>query len=166
MNEQAIEKVKEHFGTEILKTEEIARQTIIYVKPERILEILRMLRDDSLCAFNYLQDITCLDYMNQGMSERFCVVYNLYSFNHNSSIRIKAFVSENNPKINSVSSLWASADWAEREVYDMYGIEFLNHPNLKRILMPDDYHGYPLRKDYPLQGKGERDNFPKYTGDE
>src|SRR3989338_1654929 len=165
MNEQVIEKLKKELGKEILKTEEIARQTIIYVKPERIFEILKLLRDNSLCAFNYLQDITCLDYLNQGMAERFCIVYNLYSFNHNSSIRIKAFVSENNPKINSGSSLWASADWAEREVYDMYGIEFLNHPNLKRILMPDDYHGYPLRKDYPLQGRGERDNFPKYTGD-
>ena len=166
MNERVVEKVKESFGNEVIQVDEFAHQTILSVKPERILEILRLLKNDPECSFDYLQDICGVDYLNKGMAERFCVVYNLYSFNHNSSIRIKAFVSENNPKINSVSSLWASADWAEREVYDMYGIEFLNHPNLKRIFLPDDYHGNPLRKDYPLQGKGERDNFPKYTGDE
>ena len=160
---EVVERIKSTFADEVLSIEESAKQTAISVKPKKILRILKLLKEDSELAFDYLQDVCGVDYLNQGMPERFAVVYNLYSFKNNAHIRVKTFVPEENPAIDSVSSLWASADWAEREVYDMYGIKFNNHPNLKRILLPDGYVGHPLRKDYPLQGRGERDNFPKYA---
>ncbi len=91
------------------------------------------------------------------------MVYNLCSIGTGARARVKAFVPEGDPEIDSASALWKAAPWAEREVYDLYGIRFRNHPDLKRILMPDDYEGHPLRKDYPLQGRGERQNFPRYA---
>jgi NADH-quinone oxidoreductase subunit C len=85
--------------------------------------------------------------------------YNLYSHKDNSRLRIKVLVLENDTTISSVCSLWKGANWLEREVYDMFGITFIVHPDLKRILTPDDFKGHPLRKDYPLRGRGERENF-------
>jgi len=87
----------------------------------------------------------------------------LYSFKHNDYFRVKTWVSEVTPEADSVTSVYRSAGWAEREVWDMYGITFRNHPDLRRILMPMDYQGHPLRKDYPLTGNGERQNFPRYV---
>lgn len=161
--QKTIEKMKTHFVDEILTIEEFSKQTVVSVKPQKIVAILKLLRDDSELSYDYLQDVCGLDYMNQGKFERFAVVYNLYSYKNSSHLRIKAFVPEEEPEIDSVSSLWASADWAERETYDMYGILFKGHPNLIRILLPESYTGYPLRKDYPLRGRGERANFPKDT---
>ena len=83
----------------------------------------------------------------------------------NDPVAVKAWVPEEDPVIDSASGLWKSAPWAEREVFDMYGIEFEGHPDLKRLMLPDYYTGHPLRKDYPLTGAGERDNFPKYKRD-
>ncbi|MEK7484417.1 MAG: NADH-quinone oxidoreductase subunit C [Planctomycetota bacterium] len=160
---KTIEKIKANFAEEILNIEEYSKQTFVSVKPQQIVAILKLLRDDSELSYDYLQDICGLDYMNQGMPERFAVVYNLYSYKNSSHFRIKAFVPEEEPEIDSVASLWAAADWAERETFDMYGILFKNHPNLIRILLPELYQGYPLRKDYPLRGRGERANFPKDT---
>jgi NADH-quinone oxidoreductase subunit C len=108
-------------------------------------------------------DLTAVDWLNQGMPERFCVVYNLYSFKENTRTRVKAFVPEGDPVIDSVSSLWRAAPWAEREVWDFFGIKFKGHPGLKRIQLPENYEGHPLRKDYPLTGRGERMNFPRYV---
>ena len=110
-----------------------------------------------------LTDLTAVDYLNQGMPERFCVVYNLYSFKENVRTRVKAFVPEGDASIDSVSALWKSAPWAEREVWDLFGISFKGHPDLKRLLLPESYQGHPLRKDYPLTGKGERMDFPRYV---
>jgi NADH-quinone oxidoreductase subunit C len=136
-----------------------------WVETERgsALQVLRTLRDDPEFSFDCLMDLTAVDWLNQGMPERFCVVYNLYSFRDNAYFRVKVWVPEEDPLIDSASGLWKSAPWAEREVFDLYGIEFEGHPDLKRLVLPEYYTGHPLRKDYPLTGAGERDHFPKYN---
>lgn len=117
--------------------------------------------------FDVLSDLTAVDYMKypKDMPERFAVVYHLTSFEArpHTRLRVKAMLSEESPLIPSATDLFASAEWLEREAFDMYGIQFTGHPNLIRILLPDYYQGHPLRKDYPLKGRGERESFPKYT---
>ena len=120
---------------------------------------MTFLRDDPELAFDYLVDVTAVDRLGLDEAIRFAVVYQLYSYKHNRRFSVSVPVPEADPRIESVVSVWPGANWLEREVYDMYGIVFEGHPDLRRILMPDDFGSYPLRKDYPLHGKGERDNF-------
>ena len=119
------------------------------VDPARIVEVLRMLRDDPELEFEMLTDLTAVDYL--GEVPRFEVVYHLYSVAKNHRVRIKARVAEDAPEIESAVSLWPSADWMEREVWDLYGIRFRNHPDLRRILLYEQFDGHPLRKDYPKE---------------
>ena len=156
-----IETVTTQFADQVLGVLEHAGQKYVHVKRDRILDILRTLRDT--CGFDMLTDLTSVDYLNQGMPERFCVVYNLYSFKDNTRTRVKAFVPEGDASIDSASTLWKAAPWAEREVWDLFGIKFNNHPGLKRLMLPENYDGHPLRKDYPLTGRGERMDFPRYV---
>jgi NADH-quinone oxidoreductase subunit C len=156
-----IETIQTKFADQLIAVGEHAGQPFVSLKRDRILEILRWLRDDA--GFDMLTDLCGADYLNQGMADRFCIVYNLYSLKENIRFRIKAFVPEEDPIIDSAANLWKSAPWAEREVYDMFGIRFKGHPDLKRILLPAAYKGFPLRKDYPLIGEGERQDFPRYT---
>ena len=167
---QAVYKtMKDRFGDDVLGQTEFRKQYTFGIKPTANVTILRYLRDDPATKFEMLTDVTCIDSlrlpaeMAAEYSERFAVVYNLTSLEHGDRLRLKAYVPEDPCQIDSVAALWFCASWGEREVYDMFGIEFRNHPDLRRILMPDNYEGHPLRKDYPLKGRGERDNFPKYT---
>jgi NADH-quinone oxidoreductase subunit C len=108
--------------------------------------------------FDYIVHISSVDYL--GQKERFEVVHEFYSIRKKQRIRLKSRVSEEDCSIDSVTDIWKGADFMEREVYDMMGIRFNNHPNLTRILLPDEYdEGYPLRKDFPLRGRGWRDTF-------
>jgi NADH-quinone oxidoreductase subunit C len=111
-------------------------------------EVVRFLRDDPAMDFNYLMDLTAVDYPKD--EERFEVVYHFYSLKRNHRIRVKARVSEDDPTIDSLCDLWPAANWYEREAWDMFGVRFNNHPNLKRILMYEEFKGHPLRKDYPI----------------
>jgi NADH-quinone oxidoreductase subunit C len=156
-----IDLVKERYADQVLGVYEHAGQKYAHVKRDRILDLLRTLRDEA--GFDCLTDLTAVDYLNQGQPERYCVVYQLYSFKDNVRTRLKAFVPEDDPAIESAAPLWKSAPWAEREVWDLFGIVFRNHPDLKRLMLPDAYEGHPLRKDYPLTGRGERMNFPRYV---
>jgi len=156
-----IEIVKAKFADQVLGVGSHAKQAWVDVKRERIVDILKTIRDE--CGFDMLTDITAVDYLNQGMPERFCVVYSLYSIKDNVRTRVKAWVPEADPIIDSASALWRSAPWAEREVWDLMGIKFKGHPDLKRIQLPENYEGHPLRKDYPLTGRGERMDFPRYV---
>jgi NADH/F420H2 dehydrogenase subunit C len=126
------------------------------------------LRDDPELAFDRLADITCVDYMSfpEKKPGRFGVVYILHSLKSGRRLRVKVYLPADRPEIASATGLWKAAEWAEREVYDMYGVVFIGHPDLRRILMPDEYDGHPLRKDYPLRGRGERDAFPVYRADD
>ncbi len=121
--------------------------------------VLKHLRD--ACGFDLLVDVTCVDYLNyRDAEDRFGLVYLLANAETNERITIRTFVNEPNLTVASAVPLWAGADWLEREVFDMFGIVFEGHPDLRRILLPEEFTAYPLRKDYPLQGRGERHNFP------
>ena len=119
------------------------------IAAERIPDALRLLRDDPELAFEMLSDLTCVDYL--GEEPRFELVYHLYSVKRNHRVRIKSRVPEQDPEIASLVSLWPSADWMEREVWDLYGIRFRGHPDLRRILLYEEFEGHPLRKDYPKE---------------
>ena len=158
-----VEKLKAAMPDAVRASGSFAGQHWVETERGSTLAVLRLLRDDPDFSFDCLLDLTAVDWLNEGKQERYCVVYTLLSYRDNSYFRVKAWVPEEDPVIDSASGLWKSAPWAEREVYDMYGIEFEGHPDLKRLMLPDYYTGHPLRKDYPLTGAGERDNFPKYN---
>jgi NADH-quinone oxidoreductase subunit C len=115
-------------------------------------------------GFDMLAELTAADYLEYaGAKDRFSVVYILVNTSSGERIIVKTFLNPPELEVPSVVPLWRSADWMEREVYDMFGITFAGHPDLRRILMPDEFTAYPLRKDYPLKGRGERHNFPVIT---
>jgi NADH-quinone oxidoreductase subunit C len=124
----------------------------IVVPVARLIEIARHLRDARELAFDTCSDVTATDWPLR--PERFDVIYCLYSTRHKHRLRVKVKVSELEP-VPSVTDLWPAANWLEREVYDMFGVNFTGHPDRRRILMPDDWQGFPQRKDYPLEGPGE-----------
>jgi NADH-quinone oxidoreductase subunit C len=154
-----VRRIRTQVPDAVLAVSDAFGEETIVVQKDRIGEVMACLRDDPALLFNYLVDITAVDRLYLDDPVRFTVVYHLYSYTYNRRLRVKAPVPEEAPNIASVVALWPSADWTEREVYDMYGIVFEGHPDLRRLLMPDDFGSYPLRKDYPLHGKGERDNF-------
>ena len=131
----------------------------IVVAPQSLLAALRRLRDS--CAMDMLVDVTCVDYLNyRGAEDRFGLVYLLASTTTNRRLTVRTFVNDSEPSVASAVGLWAGAEWLEREVWDLFGIRFEGHPDLRRIVMPEPFVGHPLRKDYPLQGLGERHNLP------
>lgn len=148
---QIADRIKDKFPDEVLEIKEFIGQVSVTIKKKRILEICRYLHDETDLYFNYLTDICGVDYLGK-KENRFEVVYHLYSIKHRHRIRLKAEVSENDPVIDSVIPVWTGGNWHERECFDMYGIVFNGHPDLRRILLPEDWEGYPLRKDYPLKG--------------
>jgi NADH-quinone oxidoreductase subunit C len=119
------------------------------VARERIVDVMRLLRDDAECAFEMMSDICAVDYL--GEDPRFEVVYHLYSLAKNHRLRVKVRVPESDAVVDSLTGLWNSANWMEREVFDLYGIRFRHHPDLRRILLYDEFQGHPLRKDYPKE---------------
>jgi len=111
-----------------------------------------------------LIDVTAVDLLEyEGATDRFRVVYLLLSSNSGERLEVNTHVNDPDPSLRSVYDLWNAADWIEREVYDMYGIRFTGHPNFKRLLLPQEFASFPLRKDYPVKGRGERHNFPVIT---
>jgi len=134
------------------------------VRREDILPVLTFLKNDPALEFDYLSDVTAVDHLYlelKEMPERYAVVYNLTSTARGHRFRIKAAVPEADPRLPSAVTIWKAALWGEREAHDMFGIVFDGNPDLRRLLMPADYDGFPLRKDYPLRGRGERESFPQ-----
>jgi NADH-quinone oxidoreductase subunit C len=125
----------------------------VIVVTARLLEVARYLRDNSGTAFDYCSDVTAVDWLARP-GERFDVVYCLYSTDRRARVRMKTRVADGDG-VPSVAGVWAAANWLEREVWDMFGIRFVGHPDLRRILMPEEWQGHPERKDYPLEGPGE-----------
>ncbi len=141
-------------------------QLWVRIPPEALTEVMRFLFHDERCHFNQLADLAGVDYLNYPDAEdRFAVIYSLLSLPLNHRLWVKVFVNDPDPEVPSVTSIWRGAEWPEREVYDMFGIRFSGHPDLRRILMPQNFVDYPLRKDYPLHGKGEREDFEVVTRD-
>lgn len=155
------DKLKTAFPDHVVESKEALGEFTIVVKPQRIVEIAAFLRDDPETAFNQLSDVTAVDYFDRRdlldpALGRYEVVYHLNSLSHHRRLRIKARLPESNPEIDSVYTVFRLAGFGEREVYDLMGIKFRGHPDLRRIFMPEDYDGHPLRKDYPVEGKGWR----------
>lgn len=143
-----LEGLKKQFPGEILSGQSFLGQSIYTVKPGVLYDVMLSLRDHSESPFDYMIDISALDYL--GDRERFLMVYQLYSYATKRLLRVKSRFAEGDP-VPSMTSIWKTADWLEREVYDMFGILFSGHPDLKRILLPEDWHGFPLRKDYDIK---------------
>ncbi len=133
----AVEGVKDFRGERTLR-----------IKREHIVAACRLLRDDPDLQYNYLSDVSATDYWPE--EPRFCVNYHLLSFTHNYRLRLSVYVSGDDPQVPSVTLLWPSASFQEREAYDMFGVIFTGHPDLRRVLMPEDWEGHPQRRDYPL----------------
>jgi NADH-quinone oxidoreductase subunit C len=122
----------------------------IYMAREAIREACALLRDDTNCSFNYLSDVTCVDWYPS--DPRFEVIYHLLSIPNKERVRLKVKLSGEMPALDSVTSIWPGANYFEREVFDLFGIRFNGHPYLRRLLMPENWEGHPLRKDYPVEG--------------
>jgi len=150
------QKIAAQYPDAVEEVYEFRGDTWLYIRKERLLEVCRLLRDDPDLGYLYISDITAIDwlpYWEKGEKpKRFEVVYNLYSPVHFQRIFLKVRV-DDGESVPSVMGIWEGASYPEREVYDMFGIPFEGHPNLKRILMPDDWVGHPLRKDFPLGGE-------------
>ena len=145
-----VRKLKAQFGEAIGEALEFIRQLSVTVDGARIVEICDFLKRDEEVSFNYLSDLTCVHYPDR-RDAPFEIVYNLFSISSNERVRLKVRTSE---AVESVTSVWPAANWLEREVFDLFGIRFSNHPDLRRLLLPPDWEGYPLRKDFPLEFVG------------
>ena len=148
------------FPDAFLEVTEFRGMLSIHIRGGLILDLLRMLKTDPRFAYNFLADVTAVDHLKKGGHTRYSVVYHLLNQYDAKRIVVHAWVDEENPALPSVYSLWKTADWQEREVFDLFGIRFEGHPDLRRIMNPEDFGFHPLRKDYPLRGRGERDDFP------
>src|SRR5262245_13784165 len=150
----------ERFGDAVKRT--VFRDNVRYVvAPDRLIEVMTVLKG---AGFDYLADIAGIDYLHYpNATDRYGLVYALANTDTAERVYVKVFVNDPDPAVPSVYPLWKGADWMEREVYDMYGVVFDGHPDLRRILMPEGFASYPLRKDYPLRGRGERHNFASVT---
>ncbi|MGP1271888.1 MAG: NADH-quinone oxidoreductase subunit C [Phycisphaerales bacterium] len=163
--------VKEAFPDAPLRGTEFRGQSTLIVRPEDLHRVMRFLRDDERCRFGFLSDVFGVDYLGypSAMPGRFAVIYNLCSYDRDDRFFVKVFLDPSLPTggidedpalyLDSVTDLWPGAEWNEREVFDMFGIRFRNHPDLRRILTWESYPAHPLRKDYPIKGAGEREMY-------
>ena len=161
---RVLEQLREKFGEALLEDAESENGVVVVVNKEKSYPFLEYLKTE--LAYSFLVDVTAVDNSNLESElmkydyARFMVVYQLYTYQGETPrIRVKVPVNEKDLKIRTVTDLWKGANWLERETYDMFGIDFEGHPDLRRILMPDDFEGHPLQKDYPLRGRGERESF-------
>lgn len=152
------ERIQREFPKAFREAKEWRGDLAVTVARESLHQVARYLHDDPDMSFDYIVHVSSVDWPQD--EERFEVVYELYSLRKRHRIRLKTRVPESDCHVDSLTDVWKGCDFMEREVYDMMGIRFRNHPDLRRILMPDEYEeGYPLRKDFPLRGKGWRDTF-------
>lgn len=163
--------VKEAFPAKKFRATEFRGQSTLIVEPGDLHEVMRFLKSDPRTDYNFLSDVAGIDYLNYPAKQigRFAVVYNLICFARDDRFFVKVFLDPSRPTdgieedpalyVDSVTDIWPGAEWPEREVFDMLGIRFRNHPDLRRILLWEDYPAHPLRKDYPLRGRGEREQY-------
>ncbi len=146
-----VEALKSKFPDDVLDIKEFRGETTIVVKSQSIEGVCRYLRDTPGLIFNFLSDISPVDYYpDYSRPGRFGVSYHIYSLLYNRRMRVKTFLSEDDPTVPTITTIWPAANWLEREAHDMMGISFEGHPDLRRLLMPDDWFGHPHRRDYPL----------------
>jgi len=150
VNQRVLEKLKAQFSDAILESNEFRDELTVVVPKERIAEVCRFLKFDAELRYDLLADLCGIDMYTP--VKRFGVLYNLYSLKNKHRFRVKTFTEEDDPKVPTVTGVWATANWHERETYDMFGILFTGHPDLRRIYMPEEFEHHPLRKDFPLMG--------------
>lgn len=150
LKERVLEKLQQQFKDSIQAVEELAGDVVVTVRKSDIVHICTFLRDNPELSFDCLRDVLGIDQYRP--EERFEVVYNLYSLKNKHRFFLKVKVEESDPKVPTVAGVWPAANWGEREAYDMYGIIFEGHPDLRRIYMPEEFEYYPLRKEFPLMG--------------
>jgi NADH-quinone oxidoreductase subunit C len=161
-HDEVLNTLRGRLGADALTTSAFRDNRRVHVGPGRLFPLLKCLREE--CGFDLLAELSAADYLHYpDAKDRYGVWYVLVNPAANLRLFVKTVVNDPEPVLPSVYSLWRGADWMEREVYDMYGVVFEGHPDLRRILMPDEFTAYPLRKDYPLRGRGERHNFPTLT---
>ena len=146
MSQKALERLKGRFGDDVLETHAFRGDETAVLARSTLVAACRFLRDDAELELSMLTDITAVDLLPQ--KPRFEVVYQLYSIRRRHRLRLKIRVPEEDPVVDSASELWRNADWLEREIWDLYGIRFRGHPDLRRILLYEEFEGHPLRKDY------------------
>ncbi len=163
MEDKLREFFNSRFADAVVKEDNFRNEQSFFIKPQYLVEICQTLLDESELDIRFLSDITSLDWLNheQEKDGRFEVVYNLYSISHHYRFFIKVRLPEENPTIQTLTNLWSGADWMEREVYDLMGINFDGHPNLTKILTADELEGHPLRKDFPLTYEVPQFNWNK-----
>ena len=162
ISETILTSLRDCLSPEKFSTSEFRDNNRIIVISDALNKTLECLK--TRCGFDMLIDITAADYLHYpDAKDRFGVIYVLLNTTSGQRLYVKTFLNEPDLTIPSAFPLWRGADWMEREVYDMFGIHFEGHPDLRRILMPEEFTAFPLRKDYPLRGRGERHNFPMIT---
>ena len=144
-----VDKVKQQFGAAVTEAVATLGQQILRVNKQSLVELCRFLHDDPEAAFDMCADLTLVHWPDR-KDQEFDLVINLYSVPHNRRLRVKASLAEGD-SCSSVTGVWSGADWMEREAYDMFGVKFEGHPDLRRILLPEDWPGFPLRKEYPIE---------------
>jgi NADH-quinone oxidoreductase subunit C len=156
-SQATIDGLQQHFPE--LTFSEYRTQTRVVVSADKLTDTMSVLKDE--LGFDLLVDITCVDYLHyRDATDRFGLVYLVSNTETAERLTLRVMLNEPNLSVASLVPLWEGANWMEREVFDMFGISFEGHPDLRRILMPPEFTAHPLRKDYPLQGRGERHNFP------
>jgi len=144
-----------------IEAREFRGQWWIDVPRERVLDVLRLLKEDPDLGFVFLNDVTCTDHPEE--EPRFRVVWVLTSFSRKERFRVRTRCPEEDPVVPSATPLWAGADWLEREAFDMFGVKFAGHPDLRRILMPEDFDAFPLRKEFPMEGTRSDRQWAKWV---
>jgi NADH-quinone oxidoreductase subunit C len=150
---ELLQRLRDRFGAAVVETHEHRGDATAVVDRAALLDALRFCRDELALRFDVLMDLTAVDYSRYPGREdgpRFEVVYHLYSLGHNHRLRLKTRVEEDDAEVPSAVGLWPIADWFEREVWDMFGVRFAGHPDLRRLLLYEEFVGHPLRKDYPI----------------
>jgi NADH-quinone oxidoreductase subunit C len=160
--EETLGRLKQRFGEGAFTTSEFRDNFRVHVEAGRLHPVLEYLAHG--CGFDMLAELGGADYLHYpGAKDRYGVWYCLLNTSTGERLVVKTFTNDPDPQLPSAYPLWKGADWMEREVYDMYGVEFVGHPDLRRILLPDEFTSFPLRKDYPMRGRGERHNFQTIT---
>ena len=157
-----LETLTQRFGADSFTQSQFRDNRRVHVVAEKLFDVMKVLKEE--CGFDMLAEIAGVDYLHYpNARDRYGVVYGLTNTTTGERVWIKVLLNDPEPTVASVYPLWKGADWMEREVYDMFGVVFAGHPDLRRILMPEEFAAFPLRKDYPLRGRGERHNFPPIT---
>jgi NADH-quinone oxidoreductase subunit C len=163
-NHPLVQKIRQHFADAVIEASEFIQQLSIRITPSSVVPVCDFLRLDTASPFNYLTDVTCV-HLPDRADAPFDVIYNLYSISTGERVRLKAAV-DSTDGVESVTSVWPAANWMEREVYDLFGVNFRNHPDLRRILLPPEWEGHPLRKEYPLEfveNNWTANNLPEFS---